>query len=367
MLSMSACVHAPPTGIGAPVDWSTLPGWHQDDMTGAWAAFKRSCDVLRQREADWQEICSDADMLGEPDANLVRAFMETRFVPHAVHDAQGSAEGLVTGYYEPLLFGSTVRTSRYHYPLYRRPDDLLVVDMGTLFPELRGKRVRGRLVGNRVVPYFSRAEIDHKRRPLAGHEIVWVDDPIALFFLQVQGSGRIRLTNGEMLYVGYADQNGHPYISIGRELINRGAMTFEEMSLQTIRAWLKANPDDAETVLARNPSYVFFTERSAALDGPLGSLGVPLIAQRAIAVDPNYIPLGLPVWLDTTMPGNGDGEPYRRLVFAQDTGGAIKGPVRADLFWGAGSAAETYAGEMKQPGKLFVLFPRTRTLVADSH
>ncbi len=187
-----------------------------------------------------------------------------------------------------------------------------------------------------------------------------------MFFLQVQGSGRVRLTNGEMLYVGYADQNGHPYVSIGRELISRGVMTFDEMSLQTIRAWLNANPGEAEALLARNPSYVFFTERSAALDGPLGSLGVPLVAQRAIAVDPAYIPLGLPVWLDTTFPGNGDAEPYRRLVFAQDTGGAIKGPVRADLFWGAGSAAEQYAGEMKQPGKLFVLLPRPRQFAAAS-
>jgi len=364
-------VHAPPpAGIGAPVDWSALPGWDEDDLNGAWTALKRSCEVLRARDADWANVCSDADLLGEPDTRVVRAFMQTRFVPHVVQDGTGNTEGLVTGYYEPLLFGSTTRTTRFHYPLYRRPDDLLVIDLGGLYPELRGKRVRGRLVGNRVVPYFSRAEIDNRRRPLAGHEIVWVDDPVALFFLQVQGSGRIRLTNGEMLYVGYADQNGHPYVAIGRELINRGVMTFEDMSMQRIRDWLRANPDQADDILARNPSYVFFTERSAELDGPLGSLGVPLVAQRAVAVDPAYISLGLPLWLDTTFPGNGNGNgnatPYRRLVFAQDTGGAIKGPVRADLFWGAGPSAEKLAGEMKQPGRLFVLLPRSRQFAAAS-
>jgi len=360
-------VHVPPpAGIGAPVDWSALAGWEQDDLTGAWTALRRSCQVLRTQAAEWQNVCLDAELIGEPDPVVARAFFQTRFVPHAVRDNEGNPQGLITGYYEPLLFGSITRSARFRYPLYRRPDDLLVVDLGALYPELRGKRVRGRLVGNRVVPYFSRAEIDNSHRPLAGREIVWVDDPVALFFLQVQGSGRVRLTSGEMLFVGYADQNGHPYVSIGRELINRGAMTFEDTSMQSIRTWLKANPDQAGELLARNPSYVFFTERGAELDGPLGSLGVPLVAQRAVAVDPAFIPLGLPVWLETTMPGNGVAEPYRRLVFAQDTGGAIKGPVRADLFWGAGPQAEQYAGEMKQPGRLFVLLPRPRQFAVAS-
>jgi membrane-bound lytic murein transglycosylase A len=279
-----------------------------------------------------------------------------------VSGSNDTAEGLITGYYEPLLHGSPVKTKRFRYPVYGRPDDLVVVDLGALYPELQGKRYRGRLNSNRVVPYYSRTEISQGKRPPDETVLAWVDDPVALFFLEIQGSGRIRLPDGKMLHVGYADQNGHPYVAIGRTLVDSGAMKLEEATMPAIRDWLKANPEKAQAVLNSNPSYVFFTLREPDNTGPIGALNVPLQPERSIAVDPNFIPLGSPVWFDTSLPGNSDARPYRRLVFAQDTGGAIRGPVRADLFLGFGENAERIAGAMRQRGKLYVLLPAERKL-----
>ena len=243
---------------------------------------------------------------------------------------------------------------RYTQP----PEDLLTVELSGLYPELKGKRIRGRLSGNKIVPYHSRESLQSSPEVLRGQELVWVDDPVALFFLHVQGSGRVVLRDGSVLGVSYADQNGHPYRSIGRELINMGELNKDDVNLFSIREWLHNNPSRANTLFGRNPSYVFFSVRPATDEGPNGSLNVPLVAERTIAVDPGIIPLGSPVWLDTTLPGSG--ESYRRLVLAQDTGGAIKGHVRADLFWGQGQRAEHMAGLMKQDGRLHVLRPRTR-------
>lgn len=314
------------------------------------------------RDARWSDLCTDATLFPAPDDDTARAFFETRFVAHEVSGNNGAADGLVTGYYEPLLPGSLVRTDRFRYPLYGRPDDLVVVDLGGLYPELQGKRYRGRLNSNRVVPYYSRAEISNGKRPPDAAVLAWVDDPVALFFLEIQGSGRIRLPDGKMLPVGYADQNGHPYVAIGRTLVDSGVMKLEEATMPAIRAWLNANPDKAQTVINSNPSYVFFMLREPGVSGPVGALNVPLQPERSIAVDPGFIPLGSPVWFDTSLPGNDDARPYRRLVFAQDTGGAIRGPVRADLFLGFGETAERMAGAMRQRGKLYVLLPAVRSL-----
>ncbi len=359
----SGCISAPPppAGIGAPLPWSQLPGWEHEQPAQAWPALLANCARLPAHDARWRAICADAALLGQPDDEVARAFFETRFTPHRVHNERGGDEGLITGYYEPLLNGSRTPSARFRYPVYQRPDDLLVVDLGALYPELAGRPVRGRLQGRRVVPYFSRAEIDNGGNPraLAGHELLWVDDPVALFFLQVQGSGRVRLPDGSTVAIGYADQNGHPYQSIGARLIARGALTREQVSLDSIRAWLAAHPEEAEEVLNSNPSYVFFALRDASLPGPLGSLQVPLTAERSAAVDAAVIPLGTPLWLDTTLP-DGTAQPYRRLLLAQDTGGAIKGAVRADVFFGHGPQAERLAGNMKQPGRLFALLPAAR-------
>jgi membrane-bound lytic murein transglycosylase A len=361
---LASCISAPSRapGIGQPVPWTQLPGWRDDSLAQAWPALQNSCQKMPARDARWGELCADAMLISAPDDDTVRAFFETRFVAHEVTGNNGAGEGLVTGYYEPLLHGSLVKTKRFRYPLYGRPDDLVVVDLGTLYPELQGKRYRGRLNSNRVVPYYSRAEISNGKRPPDDAVLAWVDDPVALFFLEIQGSGRIQLPDGKMLPVGYADQNGHPYVAIGRTLVETGAMKLEEATMPAIRDWLRANPERAQTVLNSNPSYVFFTRREPDGAGPIGALNVPLLPQRSIAVDPQFIPLGSPVWFDISLPGNSAAQPYQRLVFAQDTGGAIRGPARADLFLGFGEEAERIAGSMRQRGKLYVLLPASRTL-----
>ncbi|MDO8703655.1 MAG: murein transglycosylase A [Sulfuricaulis sp.] len=369
---LAACISVPPLapGIGQPIPWTELPGWSEDRHAQAWPALLNSCQKLPARDAQWKAICADAALLAVPDDDIARAFFETRFSARQVTGHNGASEGLITAYYEPLLHGSRTRTERFRYPLYGRPDDLVVVDLGELYPELQGKRFRGRLSGNRVVPYYSRAEINHAPkpqrpptpRPLSGQELVWVDDPVALFFLEIQGSGRVQLTDGKIMHVGYADQNGHPYVAIGRKLVESGALKLEEATMPAIRAWLVAHPDQAQAVLNSNPSYVFFTLREPEASGPTGALNVPLVPERSIAVDPAFIPLGSPVWLDTTLPDSRDPKPFRRLEFAQDTGGAIRGPARADLFLGFGEKAERLAGEMRQRGKLYVLLPAARAM-----
>lgn len=346
----------PPPGIGREVAWTDLPGWTADHQARAWPALVNECTKLPGRDAGWASICQAAQDLGAtPDDVAVRQFFEQHFRPHEMIGPGGNRKGLITGYYEPVLNGSLTPDARFRYPLYRRPDNLVSVDLGALYPELRGKLIRGRLEGDRVVPYFSRGQIVDPAAPLQGQELLWVDDPVALFMLQIQGSGLVRLSDGSLIAVGYADQNGYPYIAIGQRLVRMGALKPDAVTLQTIRQWLAAHPDQAEVVLNSNPSYVFFRLRDASLDGPIGSLQVPLTPQRSIAVDSANIPLGTPVWIDTTLPG--DEHPYQRLVMAQDTGGAIKGQVRADLFFGRGTMAEQLAGAMKQPGRLFVLLP----------
>lgn len=358
LVLIASCVHVPSPGIGDAISWERLPGWTDEHHAQAWPALLAGCKVLPQRDIRWTDICADASALTEPDDASARAFFETRFTPHVVYADAGTSDGLVTGYYEPLLFGSRIRTDRFRYPIYARPDDLLIVDLGEVYPELKGKRFRGRVDGKRVVPYHSRAQIENGKRPVA-KPVVWVDDPVTLFFLHVQGSGRVQLSDTETLFLGYAEQNGHPYRSLGKRLVDHGAMKLEDVTMQSMRAWLSANPDQIASLLNSNPSYIFFEERANDLPGPIGALKVPLLAERAIAVDPAFVPLGTPVWLDTTLPEESP-SPYRRLVFAQDTGGAIKGPVRADVFFGYGARAEDLAGKMKQPGRMYVLLPSTR-------
>ncbi len=355
-ISLAGCAgwFAPPPGIGRAVAWSKLPGWEQDRHAAAWPALLRSCEKLSARDAVWGNLCLAARALETPDDAAARAFFEASFRAHRVNPDNGR-DGLVTGYYEPVLNGSITRSERFRWPLYKRPDNLLIVDIASLYPELKGRPVRGRLEGNRVLPFYSRAEIGNGKNPLAGQELLWVEDPVEAFLLQVQGSGRVRLTDGSEVAVGYADQNGHPYRSLGGRLIEMGALTREEVTLKSIRDWLAAHPEETRALLNSNPSYIFFTQRDAALDGPLGSLGVALTPERSIAVDPAYITLGLPVWLDAILP---DGMVLQRLTFAQDTGGAIKGAVRADLFFGRGAEAGRLAGEMKQRGHLYVLLPK---------
>lgn len=334
--------------------WDAIAGWADDNPQLAWSAFIASCGALKNQSA-WQSVCMVAAALADPTRDTLLRFFETSFTPYQVVNTDGSDSGLVTGYYEPLLNGSRTRSARFRYPVYSVPDDLLVIDMGDVYPDLKNMRLRGRLEGRRVIPYFDRAKIEGGSAPVAGREIAWVDDPVELFFLQIQGSGRIKLDGGETIRLGYADQNGHPYRSLGRLLVDRGELPLEKASMQGIKAWAKQNPDKLQDALNYNASYVFFREMPAELPGPVGALGVALTARRSIAVDARYIPLGAPVFLSTTMPNSR--EPLNRLMLAQDTGGAIRGAVRADFFWGFGDEAAALAGRMRQSGKMWVLLP----------
>jgi len=354
----------PPPGPPAVIDtgalrrasWNELPEWRAEDPAQAWQAFLTSCRAFGNQGA-WREVCAAAAGIGNPDRDAARRFFETHFTPFRVARADGGDEGLITGYYEPLLRGSRSASARYRFPVYGVPDDLLVIDLAETYPELKGLRLRGRLEGRRVVPYYDRAQIGQGRAALSGREIAWVDDAIELFFLQVQGSGRVVLESGETLRVGYADHNGFPYRSIGRYLADRGDLPLEKASMQGIQAWARANPDRLTELLNVNARYVFFRELPEGLPGPIGSLGVPLTARRSLAVDPEFVPLGAPVYISTTWPLSS--RPLHQLMLAQDTGSAIRGAVRADFFWGNGEEAAREAGRMKQPLRMWVLLPST--------
>ena len=346
--------------------WNELPGWGDDDLAAAWPTFLLSCRALvsRPQWPQWKSVCEEAKGLASPSTAAVRRFFESRLQPWLLTNADGTTSGLITGYYEPLLRGSRTRGKPYLQPVLGVPADLLTIDLASVLPDLKNMRLRGRLEGHRVVPYFSRSEITNREKDSADRALLWVDDPVELFFLQVQGSGRVKLADGSTTRLAYADQNGHPYQSIGRVLVDRGELTLEQASMQGIKQWARANPTRVNELLNANPSYVFFREQplkgngSVGTDGPegpSGALGVPLTPERSIAVDPKHVALGTPVFLSTSQPESAT--PLRRLVLAQDAGGAIRGAVRADLFWGFGAAAGAQAGRMKQSGQMWLLLP----------
>lgn len=289
--------------------------------------------------------------------------MENAFSAYAVIDTESESEGLITGYYEPILPGSRTRSARFRHPVHGAPEDLVSVDLSAVAPETRHLRLRGRIEGRRLVPYWSRAEIDARGAALPAPVLAWVADPVELFFLQIQGSGLIDLEDGgrrgERIRIGYADQNGHPYRSLGRHLVEQGELTLDKASMQGIMAWAAANPAKLQEALNANPSYVFFRELAAS-GGPIGALGAPLTAGASMAVDPRFIPLGAPVFLATTFPLSE--RPLERLMVAQDTGGAIRGAVRGDFFWGSGPEAGAQAGRMRQKGRFWLLWPRGEPL-----
>ena len=340
-----------------PVSFKDLPGWDKDDVRAVWPAFMASCRALGKR-ADWKETCAIAGKVKASDERAVRLFFETFFVPNQVRDAEGSDTGLVTGYYEPLLHGSRKRGGAFQTPLYGVPDDLVTVDLASVYPELKTMRLRGRIVGKKLVPYATREDID-KGVGVAGKELFWVDDAVEAFFLEVQGSGRVVLGDGrETVRIAYADQNGFPYKSIGRYLVDKGELTVAQASAQGIKAWIDANPTRRQELFNANRSYVFFKEEKLPDPsvGPKGALGVPLTPKRSVAIDAHILPLGAPIFLATTMPESDT--PMQRLVMGQDTGGAIRGAVRADFFFGFGGDAQENAGRMKQKGMLWVLLPK---------
>ena len=349
-----------------PISFSQLPGWEEDDLQEIWPGFLANCELMRQRQRQWISICEEARGLAATDSAGLRRFFEARFAPHELTDGKNSQSGMLTGYYEPLLRGSRVRQGPYQFPLYRTPPDLIHVDLAAVHTELRPLRLRGRLEGGRVVPYPTRAEIE-SRQLLAGQEIVWVDDPIEAFFLQVQGSGRVQLPSGEFIRLGYAEQNGYPYRSIGRWLVEQKELKANEASMQGIKAWVAANPHRRDELLHQNPSIVFFKEITHLEPGagPLGSMGLPLTAGRSLAVDPRFITMGTPVFLRTQIPPPGvrardSSTPFNRLMLAQDTGSAILGAHRGDIFFGTGAEAGDVAGRMRAQGTMVVLLPKAQ-------
>jgi membrane-bound lytic murein transglycosylase A len=334
--------------------FASIPGWQDAQLAPGIRAFGAGCARIAQSHP-LRRTCDVLAAAPPESEGAARQFIEASFSAWLVTSAEGAAEGMITGYYEPVLPGSRVRSDRFRHPVYGVPEDLVAVDLEGVNPDLRGMRLRGRLEGRRLLPYWSRGELEGSgsfRAPV----LAWVEDAVELFFLQIQGSGQIELGGGERLRLGYADQNGHPYRSMGRYLIDRRELTLENASMQGIKTWAAANPGKLREALDSNPSYVFFREMPASTGGPVGTLGAPLTAGHSIAVDPRSVPLGALVFLATTMPLST--QPLQRLMAAQDTGGAIRGAVRADFYWGTGNEAGTHAGRMRQQGRMWILWPR---------
>ena len=375
IVALAACAPTkPPTPdrlVLRPANFGDLAGWTSDGMGEALAALKKSCtrrlrfaddapvgpQGMAGTVADWRPPCTAAAAVDERDDAAARGFFEAWFRPYRCANNE-SVEGLFTGYYEPELKGARMRGRGFETPLMKRPPDLVAVELGDFRADWRGERIAGRVVDGRLKPYETRAQIEAGALDRLNLGFLWVDDPVAAFFLQVQGSGRIDLPDGSQVRVGYDGQNGWPYVAIGRVMIERGLIDREGATMPGIRAWLAAHPAETKDILDANASYVFF--REIAGDGPVGSEGVVLTPGRSLAVDTKFLPLGAPFWLDAAA----DDGRIERLLIAQDTGGAIRGPVRGDVFWGHGADAERRAGSMRARGGYFLLLPKTVAAVA---
>ena len=367
-LLLSACSTTPPAPVRTekkteftPDSFSQMPAIAPEDWAKAFEAFCASCARMRSAEP-WREVCIEAEKYSPESAEV---FFQTQFTPWRVEVVKRDAEteemlerdadGLMTGYYEPLLYGSRQRKPPFVHPIYGTPDDLLVIDLASLYPKLKGMRLRGKVEGRRVVPYDDRAKIQ-KRKDLERWAIAWVDDPVDAFFLQIQGSGRIQLPDGSHMRVGFADQNGYKYHSIGNWLVRRGYLKRHELSMQKIRAWAKSHPKLVDEALAQNPSYVFFEERRGDPSlGPEGAQGVPLTPGASVAVDPSVWRLGTPFIVSASQ--ENPSLRFTRPVVAQDTGGAIRGVIRFDYFWGFGDEAGQAAGRQRSRAQAWVLVP----------
>ncbi len=349
--------------------FSNLPNWQNENFKDLAQAYNRSCQRILKKGSqtlfgvsekfgkaqEWQIACRQFKKVNQNSAPSVRRFFEQNFIPHSVM-AGNDPEGLFTGYYEASLKGSKTRKGAYIYPLRARPSDLVMVNLGEFRDALKGQRIAGRVKGGSLKPYETHGEILAGKLPKAQDKtLVWVDSPVDAFFIQIQGSGIVALEDGSLMRVGYAGQNGHPYYAVGRELVKRGALRKDEVSLQTIRHWMETHPDQAQGLMTTNKSYVFFRQLKGA--GPEGGEGIALTAKRSLAIDHSIIPYGMPVWLSAEG-ATSQSPALNRLMITQDTGGAIRGPVRGDFFWGYGGKAEEMAGPMKSAGRYWFLLPK---------
>ena len=337
------------------VSWQDLPATTDDELVKGFVAWRSSCVKLTQ-DPVWNQSCVDAATVPQ-QAQAIWQFLHEHLQPYSLRSKDGNDQGLITGYFEPVFPGSLKKDANNKVPVYGVPDDMIVVSLDTLYPQLKGMRLRGRLEGRVLKPYADAADI--RKNGVKAPILAWMHDPMDLQFMQIQGSGRIRLKNGKQLVLGYADQNGYPYRPLGRWLLDQGLLRQDQLSMRRIRQWARQNPKHIDELLASNPSYVFFAVRPDTNEGPRGSLNVPLTAGYSVAIDRKVIPLGSLLWLSTSKP---DGSPLVRPMAAQDTGGAIIGEVRADLFWGTGDAAGDLAGHMKQPGWVWLLWPKDKPL-----
>lgn len=364
-------------------DYTALIGWQDDPMVPAFEAFLKSCDKIVRfrpgrkmpgakvggRARDWQPACIAAQALmpegaqklqaQAPSTQVIRQYFEKYFTPFAV-TYDDNPMGKFTGYYEPLLYGSRKQSERYSVPLLARPDELVMVDLGAFRADLKGRRIAGRVVDGRLQPYPDRSAINAGKLKGRTTPIVWVDDPVMAFSLHIQGSGRVQMDDGSMMRVGYAAQNGHPYRSIGRLMVKMGLLKKSEVSMPAIQKWLRDNPDRAHEIMDKNPSYIFLRELSG--DGPYGSAGVVLTAKRSLAIDRKHLPLNAPMFLSASHPDPNSRQapsvPLQQLMITQDTGGAIRGGIRGDVFWGFGPEAEEIAGRMAHSGRYYLLLPK---------
>ncbi len=356
---------APP--LFHPASFEDLPGWSQDNLSDVHRALSKSC-TRQQKIAlsgavkpvgtweDWRVFCEE--LLAHDPTTDIRPFLERSLRPWRV-TTRVRDDGLFTGYYEASLRGSRTRHGAYQTPIRARPLDHVVVNLGDFKPDLKGERITGQLTGlpgtRSLRPYPAREGIIRGEIPhTEDHVLAWVDDPVDAFFLEIQGSGRIAMDDGTTLHVGYDERNGHAYTAIGKVLVERGAMTKEQASMQSIRAWITAHPDQAQDLMNQNKSYIFF--RDIGPDGPIGAENIALTPLRSLAIDKSMWSYGLPFYVDADAP-EGTGPRLQRLMIGQDTGGAIKGAIRGDVFWGYGAEAAHTAGVMKSRGNLWVLLP----------
>lgn len=374
LIALSICVwwFSPQRVTFRQVHFSQLPGWETAEFKKSLETFQTSCrafikqdpervvgtDTIDLQAKDWQPACHAALNINPVLEKSAKLFFQEWFSPVEFYDNK-PVRGLFTGYYMPLLKGSYTKTKEFNVPLYELPKNLVTIDLGLFLPHLKNRKLVGRIEGNKVVPFYNREQINKGAIKDTAQVLLWVNSPIDRLFLEIQGSGIIEFEDGKRIYVGYDGQNGEPYTPIAGVLIKKGIMTKHNASMQGIKRYLEAHPKQMDKVINQNKSFVFF--RKLSLDAALGSQGVALTPGYSLAIDRQWIPMGAPLWLSTTRPDSKNpdtNKPMQRLMIAQDTGGAIKGKVRGDVFWGGGDKATLIAGHMKNEGHYWLLLPR---------
>ncbi|HDV5686979.1 TPA: murein transglycosylase A [Legionella pneumophila] len=353
------------------VSFKHLPGWENAQLKKSLETFQTSCRAFLKQNPervvgteqidlqakDWHPACRAALKINPVDEQSSKVFFEKWFAPVEFYDDK-PVKGLFTGYYMPLIKGSYTKSEEFSIPIYELPSNLVTVDLGLFLPNLKNKKIIGRIAGNKVVPFYTREEINKGAIKSTARVLVWIHSPVDRLFLEIQGSGIIELEDGKRIFIGYDGQNGAPYTAIAGVLIKKGIMTKHNASMQRIKKYLEAHPKQMDKIINQNKSFVFF--RKLSLEAALGSQGVALTPGYSLAIDKQWIPMGAPLWLNTTRPDSKNpdvNKPMQRLMIAQDTGGAIRGKVRGDVFWGGGDKATLIAGHMKNEGHYWLLLP----------